>query len=283
MKFFMSDDEIMVSFNTAKNKKDQVRVLADLNATTQQVIVDKLKALGCDVPDLPVINQKPLRSKEVLFDENRARMLFAEGKSDLECAEMLGICANMFIQWRRKNGMKRPTGGARKAQPKQTRPTADGVQRPIPPEIKEPASEPEAEKQTSVAALGRVLLDLAERYPGLVLTVNGTAVRSLCLNVRVMLGEDVTTSTLDLEVADMEVHMSAQEFNIKAKFVYTKLLPMLQEATQGKVECVSYEGAEDEETVVVHYADGMEVRANVTWDNLLDLAKDVLEAVADVE
>lgn len=39
-----------------------------------------------------------------------------------------------------------------------------------------------------------------EDYPGIVLTVNGTAVRSLCLNVRVMLGEDTTTSTLDLEV-----------------------------------------------------------------------------------
>ena len=57
-----------------------------------------------------------------------------------------------------------------------------------------------AQKQASVADLGRVLLDLADRYPGIVLTVNGTAVRSLCLNVRVMLGEDTTTSTLDLEV-----------------------------------------------------------------------------------
>ena len=57
-----------------------------------------------------------------------------------------------------------------------------------------------AQKQTSVAALGRVLLDLADRYPGIVLTVNGTAVRSMCLNVRVMMGEDTTTSTLDLEV-----------------------------------------------------------------------------------
>ena len=32
------------------------------------------------------------------------------------------------------------------------------------------------------------------------LTVNGAAVRALCLNVRVMMGEDTTTSTLDLEV-----------------------------------------------------------------------------------
>ena len=84
---------------------------------------------------------------------------------------------------------------------------------PMPPEIETPEPEPapataapgshsllSAQKQASVADLGRVLLDLADRYPGIVLTVNGTAVRSLCLNVRVMLGEDTTTSTLDLEV-----------------------------------------------------------------------------------
>lgn len=41
---------------------------------------------------------------------------------------------------------------------------------------------------------------LAELYPGLLLTVNGTCVRSVCLNVRVMMGEDTTASTLNLEV-----------------------------------------------------------------------------------
>lgn len=41
---------------------------------------------------------------------------------------------------------------------------------------------------------------LAELYPGLLLTVNGTGVRSVCLNVRVMMGGDTTASTLNLEV-----------------------------------------------------------------------------------
>ena len=95
-----------------------------------------------------------------------------------------------------------------KAKPKRCK-----AQPPMPPEIETPEPEPapetagrgshpllSAQRQTSAADLGRVLLDLADRYPGIVLTVNGTAVRSLCLNVRVMLGEDTTTSTLDLEV-----------------------------------------------------------------------------------
>lgn len=62
------------------------------------------------------------------------------------------------------------------------------------------AKDQKAQIKILAAALGRVLLDLADRYPGIGLTVNGTAVRSLCLNVRVMLDEDTTTSTLDLEV-----------------------------------------------------------------------------------
>lgn len=87
------------------------------------------------------------------------------------------------------------------------------AQPPMSPEIETPEPEPapeaarcgshsllSAQKPASAAALGRVLLDLADRYPGIGLTVNGTAVRSLCLNVRVMLDEDTTTSTLDLEV-----------------------------------------------------------------------------------
>ena len=74
--------------------------------------------------------------------------------------------------------------------------------------------------------------------------------------------------------------MRQLEFNVKAKFIYTKLLPLLKEATRDAVESVNYEAREDEETVVVHFSDDREARVNVTWDNLLDLTKDVLEAVS---
>ena len=214
MKFTMDDTEIRTSYNTAKNPAAQVQVLAELNAVPQAVMAEKLRELGCDVPVLQEVKQKPLRAKEVLFDENRARALFAEGKSDLEIAEMLGISVYAFATWRRKNGMKRPMGGAapRKdrtaAKPKPCR-----SQPPMPPEAETPEPEPAPEtaapgsqplmpepKPTSAAALGRVLLYLAERYPDLVLTVNGVSVRSVCLNVRVMMGADTTTSTLNLEV-----------------------------------------------------------------------------------
>lgn len=209
MKFTMDDAEIRTSYNTAKNQAAQVQVLAELNDTTPAAMAAKLRELGCDVPEMPEVKQRPLRAHDVLFDENRARALFAEGKSDLDIAEMLGISVKQFAEWRRKNGMKRPRGGNMSAWSK-----PGHAQPPMPPEAEIPAPEPAPEtaapgsqapmyapqKQTSAEALGRVLLDLAERYPGLVLTVNGVSVRSVCLNVRVMMSEEETSSTLDLEV-----------------------------------------------------------------------------------
>ena len=214
MKFTMDDTEIRTSYNTAKNQAAQVQVLAELNAVPQAVMAEKLRELGCDVPVLQEVKQKPLRAKEVLFDENLARALFAEGKSDLEIAEMLGISVYAFATWRRKNGMKRPKGGERWEMQKPPKSKVCKAQPPTPPEAEIPAPEPAPEtsgsgSQATVAAvetkisagrLGQTLLDLEKRYPGLMLTVNGAAVRALCLNVRVMMGEDTTTSTLDLEV-----------------------------------------------------------------------------------
>ena len=213
MKFTMDDAEIRTSYNTAKNREAQVQVLAELNATTPSVMAAKLRELGCDVPEPPTVKQRPLRAHDILFDENRARALFAEGKTDLEIAEMLGVSVYAFATWRRKNGMKRPTGGELKKMEQKAKPKPCKAQPPMPPEAETPELEPAPEtavsssqplmpapKPTSAAALGRVLLDLAERYPDIVLTVNGAAVQALCLNVRVMMGEDTTTSTLNLEV-----------------------------------------------------------------------------------
>lgn len=215
MKFTMDDTEIRTSYNTAKNQAAQVQVLAELNAVTPSAMAAKLRELGCDVPEMPKVNQRPLRAHDVLFDENRARALFAEGKSDLEIAEMLGISVYAFATWRRKNGMKRPKGGKRLEMQKPPKSKVCKAQPPTPPEAELPAPEPAPEtaapvshspmavqqKQDSAEELGRVLLDLAKRYPGLTLTVNGETVTSLCLIVRVpMNGEDAMSSTLDLEV-----------------------------------------------------------------------------------
>ena len=110
----MPDDELTVMWRQAKDQREQVKILAELNGVSTAVMAEKLTALGCQLPELPAAwlrGVPPLKAKDPIFDPDRARALFAEGKSDLEIAEMLGISVYAFATWRRKNGMKRPKGG----------------------------------------------------------------------------------------------------------------------------------------------------------------------------
>ena len=217
----MPDDELTVMWRQAKDQREQVKILAELNGVSTAVMAEKLRGLGCELPELPASwlhGVPPLKAKDPIFDLDRARALFAEGKSDLEIAEMLGCSRSQFAVWRRKNGLLRDTGATahkapRKAQKQKT--PACKTKPPMPPEVETPelvqVQKPAAGgSQTTVASvetrisagrLGQMLLDLEKRYPGLTLTVNGAAVRALCLNVRVLInGTEESSSTLDLEV-----------------------------------------------------------------------------------
>ena len=217
----MDDGELTVMWRQAKDQREQVKILAELNGVSTAVMAEKLRGLGCELPELPASwlhGVPPLKAKDPIFDMDRARALFAEGKSDLEIAEMLGCSVAQFAVWRRKNGMMRNTGAKAHKAPRKARkpqPPACKAKPPMPPweETPEPVPAPETAgggSQTTVAAvetrisagrLGQTLLDLEKRYPGLMLTVNGAAVRSLCLNVRVLInGTEDMSSTLDLEV-----------------------------------------------------------------------------------
>ena len=217
----MPDDELTVMWRQAKDQREQVKILAELNGVSTAVMAEKLTALGCQLPELPAAwlrGVPPLKAKDPIFDMDRARALFAEGKSDLEIAEMLGCSVTQFAVWRRKNGLLRDTGSAAHKAPRKARkPQRSACQSkpPMPPEVETPEPVPAPEtagggsqpqlaasgKPASAEAIGEVLLDLAKRYPGLTLTVNGEEVSSLCLIVRVpMNGEDAMSSTLDLEV-----------------------------------------------------------------------------------
>lgn len=89
----MTDDEIRSSMRKAKNPAEQVKVLAELNACSEAEVRAKLEELGIAVPA-----KKPKAWK---FDTGRARQLLAEGRTDLEAAEMLGISKQTFGDWRR--------------------------------------------------------------------------------------------------------------------------------------------------------------------------------------
>lgn len=51
MKMTMTDDEIRVSYNTAKSKVDQIQILADLNAVSKKQMITKLQELQLVSPD----------------------------------------------------------------------------------------------------------------------------------------------------------------------------------------------------------------------------------------
>ena len=73
--------------------------------------------------------------------------------------------------------------------------------------------------------------------------------------------------------------MSQMEFNVKAKFVYTKLLPLVQEASRDLVEGMNYETRDDEETLVLLLTKNRSIRMDVTGRSLSGMTIDVLEAV----
>lgn len=73
--------------------------------------------------------------------------------------------------------------------------------------------------------------------------------------------------------------MSNMEFNVRAKFIYTNLLSLVQVATGGRVESFGYSVCDDGEEVQVRYVDGCIQTVDVTGNSLLDIARDVLREV----
>ena len=73
--------------------------------------------------------------------------------------------------------------------------------------------------------------------------------------------------------------MSQLEYNVKAKFVYTKLLPLVKEASRDLVEGMNYEARDDEETLVLLLTKNRSIRMDVTGRSLADMTTDVLKEV----
>lgn len=206
MNLSMSDNEIRSLFTGAKNQKAEVKILAELNNVPSQTMVEKLRELGFEVPDPPKAKEKLLGSKDVLFDEAEVGKLMAEGRTDQEIAASVGVSERILTEWRRKQVLRRTRGPA-----KGTRSKPKSKLAPTPPEAETPKSSlagaPENRKATiypcDAERLGEMLVELAKRYPGLTITVNGAAIRKLCLKVCVRMDTAdmrAGVSSLDLEV-----------------------------------------------------------------------------------
>ena len=154
----MTDDEIRSSMRKAKDPAEQVKVLAELNACSETEIRVKLEELGIAAPV-----RKPKAWK---FDTDRARQLLAEGRTDLEAAEMLGISKQTFGDCRR--AMKIPVN------PEPRRPAKAKQAAPGP----APAVPASGEPRTMTAArMAQIFTQLAKWHPDAAVSFSGQAIR----------------------------------------------------------------------------------------------------------
>ena len=154
----MTDDEIRSSMRRAKNPTEQVKVLAELNACSEAEVRAKLEELGIAVPA-----KKPKAWK---FDTGRARQLLAEGRTDLEAAEMLGISKQTFGDWRRSMKLRVNPEPRRPAKAKQAAPGPA------------PAVPASGEPGTMTAArMAQIFTQLAKWHPDAAVSFSGQDIR----------------------------------------------------------------------------------------------------------
>lgn len=105
-KYPMTVDEIVTSYRQARNRQTQIGVLADLNVCTRKEIRELLAEAGVLPPPAPAAEKKG--GRPLSFDEELARRLWAEGMTDAEIAEKLGIPVERLVRWRQRVGLLRP-------------------------------------------------------------------------------------------------------------------------------------------------------------------------------
>lgn len=106
VKWWMDDAEIANSYRMAADKKNQIRVLADLNATKPVYVRAKLAELGC-LSEEEAGEEPKKELNDIQIDEAEARRLIEAGTPDEEIAEQLGVSKSIFLMWRRAAGIFR--------------------------------------------------------------------------------------------------------------------------------------------------------------------------------
>lgn len=132
-RFQMGDDELVVSFKQAKDKRAQIYVLSDLNCVSPYAVAERLQELGAldgtkirpgsfsnvytPVKAAPSAKPRPVAKRKQPekrplgrpsdWDHELAEFLLAEGKSDAEIAEQCKCSPYTIRNWRHKNGKLR--------------------------------------------------------------------------------------------------------------------------------------------------------------------------------
>lgn len=107
----MTNDKIIRHYRQAKDQKGSIQILADLNVTSKDSILDILERAGEIKPrEQKADKQNPIRRKtgrppEVVFDEDVARQLYEQGLVDREIAQRLDVTKNAIWKWRNRNNL----------------------------------------------------------------------------------------------------------------------------------------------------------------------------------
>ena len=112
--------EICAAFRQAKDKREQINILGDLNLCAPRTIAGvlyragELEGTGLTVnsfsarydPIAPAKARKP-RLPDAPFPDEEARRLFAQGLDDVAIADRLGVPIYRVQIWRSENGLRR--------------------------------------------------------------------------------------------------------------------------------------------------------------------------------
>lgn len=86
-KWYMTDDEIRRSWRMARDPKEQIGIIAELNARSKDDVIQKLRELGEDVPEL---KSRKARYKITEADLRKIWKSRMEGLPYWKIARMLG-------------------------------------------------------------------------------------------------------------------------------------------------------------------------------------------------
>ena len=112
MKMQMPDGEIITCYRQAKDREEQIGILADRNLCKKSQMREYLITLGLDVP-VKKRHKATGVPKKPPMDEIRAMELYREGQNDLGIAETLGESVNRVREWRYR--MRLPAQRERKS------------------------------------------------------------------------------------------------------------------------------------------------------------------------
>lgn len=107
--------EICAAFRQAKDKREQINILGDLNLCAPRTIAGVLYRAGALEGTGLTVNSFSARYNPVAgarpepkpFDAVLARKLFDEGKEDVAIADRLGVPIYRVQIWRRENNLRR--------------------------------------------------------------------------------------------------------------------------------------------------------------------------------